>query len=788
MGILIPLPKEHHSTFQPRKELEPTLPASRAGVLLKNYVPACANSKLADEIRYEVNGATDTRDDGLAKNKGSFSEEPMIVKATPQGNCPSHPSILSKKNPPAIHSRIQDTELGSKVAAGNDETEEDDVHVQTRVSSARNARCVNDTVTPRCGQISGFECRSEDGHYQARCDLKHDLTKFQTNSTANSIRSGFKTVEKDHMQVSWNANKECTVEALETGPQRMVIGDKLKNQSAAVEIGGKVTLSKGFIVANGAQSKGYKSKPSPTQSQEVKEIGGFPLQVNQSAIPPSIISDLCLSEKEQSVEGVKETRECSNGKITETAEELVFQNGPSDRKVRESNLKRSRDDVPTCPEGRLNPFARRTCSKATFQCSISKSESGHSLDSGEEWAPDEGISHTIETANDKRRVGVAKGRRQLKGKDRLPCTAGKKCSSEKSSKSKRRVHTTLKSNGVQKRQTTHTDVYSFTSEEGKQTQLKTSFFPRLEKIQLGQRSSRNDRANPSSFTRIQGASRLVSRALAGITQNQKEWVQKDDKREGQIGDEDKQFFSKPLPPRQENEGCPMTDTVQKSSRIDRWKTSMYTKPSLPVSSSNPVEANSVSSATSAREMGRTTGSDTNLPDTLSALSDDKGLQVITALIKEFKGRVKSEAKRKMTDIVSDTSQRIQHNVETAQRQIQKDVAEFVEISKDKFGQLSSKLEGQTKRMRLVYEQFQKDFSEHIQQYEKIVEAIDETDHELLEIARKQGQGHNTLFEHLQESALRHLAEADEKILSINKASNSMFGLKPAVERLMRIEQ
>lgn len=31
-----------------------------------------------------------------------------------------------------------------------------------------------------------------------------------------------------------------------------------------------------------------------------------------------------------------------------------------------------------------------------------------------------------------------------------------------------------------------------------------------------------------------------------------------------------------------------------------------------------------------------------------------------------------------------------------------------------------------------------------------------------------GQGHNTLFEHLQESALRHLAEADEKILSINK--------------------
>lgn len=44
-------------------------------------------------------------------------------------------------------------------------------------------------------------------------------------------------------------------------------------------------------------------------------------------------------------------------------------------------------------------------------------------------------------------------------------------------------------------------------------------------------------------------------------------------------------------------------------------------------------------------------------------------------------------------------------------------------------------------MRLVYEQFQKDFSEHIQQYEKIVEAIDETDHELLEIARKQGEFH-----------------------------------------------
>ncbi|KAG6552479.1 hypothetical protein Mapa_005899 [Marchantia paleacea] len=717
----------------------------------------------------------------------------MIVKATPQRDFPSHPSISSCKNPPAIHFRSRDTELGSKLDAGNEDNGEDARHVQTRVSLARNVRRLNDSVTPKCGQISDFACRSHNGHSKEEgCDMKYDFTKFQPNSTANSISSAFKTVAKEHMQVYGNANKECTVEALETGPQMMVIDEILKHQSAAVEIGGEVTLSEGFMVANGAQSMGYKTKPSPTPSQEAKENGGILLQVNQSAIPPSMKSDLRRFENGQSVEGVKETRESSSGKITKTAEQLVVQDGPSNKKARESNKKRSRDDFPRYPARRLNPFARRTCTKATFQCSNSKSESGHSLDSDEEWAPDEGISHPIETASDERRVGVAKGRRQLKGKQRLPNTTGKKCSvrlrTEKSTKSKSREHTTLKNNGVQKRQTTHTDVYSFISEEDKQTQFKTATFSRLEKNQIGKRFSRNDREKPSSFTRIQeesGKSRLVSRALAGITQKQR--VQKDDQKERQIGDKDEQFFSKHLPPCQQDERCLMTETVQKSSRIERWKTSIYTKPSIPESSSNPMEANDVSSATSAREMGRTTASDVNVPDTPSAFTDDKGLQVITALIKEFKGRVKSEAKRRMTDIVSDTSQRIQHNVETAQRQIQKDVAEFVEISKDKFGQLNSKLEGQTKRMRLVYEQFQKDFTEHIQQYEKIVEEIDETDHELLDIARKQGQGHKILFEQLQATSLRHLAEADQKILSVNKASNSMFGLKTAVEGLMQLE-
>ncbi|KAL3678284.1 hypothetical protein R1sor_021240 [Riccia sorocarpa] len=182
------------------------------------------------------------------------------------------------------------------------------------------------------------------------------------------------------------------------------------------------------------------------------------------------------------------------------------------------------------------------------------------------------------------------------------------------------------------------------------------------------------------------------------------------------------------------------------------------------------------------------GQDENAANNRDVDANNRGMQLITTMVKGFKDKVRVETERKMTDIVNQTRQLIQEEVEITQQQIEKDVAELTQIGKGKYAHLNNKLEGQANKMRLTYEQFQKDYNEQILEYEKIIDETETTDQELADMVRTKAQEHKELLHRLQEASMRRVAEADKKTLAVTKASQAMYGLKNALKGALLLEK
>ncbi|KAL2642017.1 hypothetical protein R1flu_009604 [Riccia fluitans] len=423
---------------------------------------------------------------------------------------------------------------------------------------------------------------------------------------------------------------------------------------------------------------------------------------------------------------------------------------------------------------------RQTSKKIESESSDSQStsDSDGTSTSDDEWEPKGNVCiiNLVETDSDERktRPRAANGLRTKSVTiSDLPLSAQTGNGGPSSAKVQRK--SIAKATGIQ-RKTKRADVHCFISDNQEVVKYTSRNSILREKNPRGTRLTANRRAttlSTATSTEQPGTVRAATGADAfdGVTQ------------EGAAGEEpydDDVLMSKSLGRHQIN----LQDEAPKHCRVNRKSTTFSEHMASDLNKISEDSACLPSSSMAAGGKRSIAGQEMNTLDKPEIDAENKCLHLISTMIKDFKKKVRSETDRKMTDIIAQTSQLIQHDLEGMQTRIQKDVAQYGQISKEKYAHLNSKLEGQTKKMRLIYEQFQNDFNEHIQQYEEIIQGIDGAEKELNDMAKRKGQEHKELFERLQETSTRHVAEADEKILSVTKAAEAMYGLKKSLKGVL----
>ncbi|CAM6083050.1 unnamed protein product [Calypogeia fissa] len=220
--------------------------------------------------------------------------------------------------------------------------------------------------------------------------------------------------------------------------------------------------------------------------------------------------------------------------------------------------------------------------------------------------------------------------------------------------------------------------------------------------------------------------------------------------------------------------------VTRNSRLERWRSFSIRKLDLPkmdaASEDESIEGATPESSPLAKVLEEDDAQDNE---------GSSGIGMIAKLVKNFKHKVKQAEKKTVEDTLSNTMQRIDHEIRSAEDRIREEKTEFLDVCNKKCGQLDSQLQEQIKKILALYDKFKQDFAQHLERYDTINSKIEEADLELNTLAKEQAQEHKEVLAKLNDSCKNHLADADQKILQVGKSSTGMRGLKEALQVVLK---
>ncbi|CAM6116753.1 unnamed protein product [Calypogeia fissa] len=220
--------------------------------------------------------------------------------------------------------------------------------------------------------------------------------------------------------------------------------------------------------------------------------------------------------------------------------------------------------------------------------------------------------------------------------------------------------------------------------------------------------------------------------------------------------------------------------VTRNSRLERWRSFSIRKLDLPkmdaASEDESIEGATQESSPLAKVLEEDDAQDNE---------GSSGIGMIAKLVRNFKHKVKQAEKKTVEDTLSNTMQRIDHEIRSAEDRIREEKTEFLDVCNKKCGQLDSQLQDQIKKILALYDKFKQDFAQHLERYDTINSKIEEADLELNTLAKDQAQEHKEVLAKLNDSCKNHLADADQKILLVGKSSTGMRGLKEALQVVLK---
>ncbi|KAL6641197.1 hypothetical protein ACP70R_019378 [Stipagrostis hirtigluma subsp. patula] len=158
---------------------------------------------------------------------------------------------------------------------------------------------------------------------------------------------------------------------------------------------------------------------------------------------------------------------------------------------------------------------------------------------------------------------------------------------------------------------------------------------------------------------------------------------------------------------------------------------------------------------------------------------------LIVVLGRFQTKIKSETRKKSSEILAATGEIIRQHLEGVEEQMQADVDKLVSAGKSKRKRLESTFEGQQEKLQILHEKFKEEVNKQLLDCRNSLEDFESYHAELKGVADKQKSSHKKLLLNAEKTVGAQLTDAETRIAEVQKrARKRMNGLKYVLKELI----